>query len=619
MFRSSWHRLSFGHSAQSTLSRKWETYFQRSYRSKPLHKPSQVYTTFQSLKWTRRLSYVAIGGTGIWYSDKKYNASALGRNVNTLITCMIIALDYKLNFSPEKAEDIPALHERVANRIYDLLTSNGGLYIKIGQAIGNNAALLPRPIQDKFAKLFDDAPQIPYKDVEAVFISQFGRPPAGPDGIFEEFEEQAIASASVAQVHRAKIKTPDGDGPWVAVKIQKPDVTKQVEWDLGAYRIVMWLYEHVFFDMPVYFVVDFVSDHLRMELDFEREAMNSMRTADFVASEPRLADRVYIPKVYPEYTTKKVLVAEWIDGVRLSDRAGIYRLMGERDMRRDPDPSVTAEVVSQPPLKNPLKGGVHGIMHTMVELFSAQIFSWGWIHCDPHPGNVIIRPNPAHPQYPQLVLIDHGLYVRASDKFRKQYATLWKGLLTADFGVVKGVASDWGIGTPDLFASATLMRPIKFTDDPELAKQAEEYEKLDQYQRSVITKARLKSFLIDTDKMPKELIFIGRNMRIVQGNNQMFGSPVNRIRITGYWASRSLTRTPDLTLAERLREYAGYFTFLAVTLAIDVAFYTSKIRQWIRQKLGLKSVGFEDELEQTMRGFAKDNLGLELAEDVFDG
>lgn len=241
-----------------------------------------------------------------------------------------------------------------------------------------------------------------------------------------------------------------------------------------------------------------------------------MLTAEYVASEPRLADKVYIPMVYPEYTTKKVLVMEWIDGVRLSDRAGVLRLMGEKDGRTPPGGSGTTDRL---PIERfgKLKGGIHSIMHTMVELFSAQIFSWGWVHCDPHPGNVIIRPNPSHPSIPQLVLIDHGLYVRLTDDFRRQYATLWRGLMTIDFGVIKKVAEEWGIGTPDLFASATLMRPIKFRkqDDPEGAKMREEFENMDQYERSVKMKERLKGFLTDTDKMPKELMFIGRNMRCV--------------------------------------------------------------------------------------------------------
>jgi aarF domain-containing kinase len=116
--------------------------------------------------------------------------------------------------------------------------------------------LLPKPMQAKFAKLFDDAPQVPYSTVLSVFQKEFGRPPAGPDGVFEVFEEKAVASASIAQVHRAKLKPRPGDieEQWVAVKIQKPDVRKQMGWDLAAYRLVMWLFERSF-ELPVYFAV----------------------------------------------------------------------------------------------------------------------------------------------------------------------------------------------------------------------------------------------------------------------------------------------------------------------------------------------------------------------------
>jgi aarF domain-containing kinase len=242
-----------------------------------------------------------------------------------------------------------------------------------------------------------------------------------------------------------------------------------------------------------------MSEHFRKELDFLQEADNADNTAKFVRDEPRLRDKVYVPKVYKDYTTKKVMTAEWIDGVRMTDRAGIKALMGE-------SPSYTG-----PP--TPLKGGVRAILQTMVELFSAQIFEWGWVHCDPHPGNIIIRPHPAHPRYPQLVLLDHGLYVRASPAFQRQYATLWKGLMTLDYDVIKGVAGEWGIGAPDFFASATLMRPVKFEDANERGESTKTFEEMDDYERSVVMKEKLKSFLTDTDKMPKELIFIGRNMR----------------------------------------------------------------------------------------------------------
>lgn len=112
-------------------------------------------------------------------------------------------------------------------------------------------------MQRKFSRLFDDAPQIPYSTVRKVFLTEFGRP---PEEVFEVFEKEAVASASIAQVHRAKLWAGDAESGakeerWVAVKIQKPDVGRQVEWDLGAFRIVMWTFEHWVFDLPTYFVV----------------------------------------------------------------------------------------------------------------------------------------------------------------------------------------------------------------------------------------------------------------------------------------------------------------------------------------------------------------------------
>lgn len=311
---------------------------------------------------------------------------------------------------------------------------------------------------------------------------------------------------------------------------------------------------------------DFISDRLRQELDFETEASNATRLASFIASDPHLSRRVHIPVVYPEYTTKRVMTAEWIDGVRLSDRDGVMRIMGEGGKRlpktasylslspSDIAPSasgVTGSVfqggnmsegkgdIDELPLplglKKPLKGGVKELMQAMVELFGAQIFRWGFVHCDPHPGNVIIRPHPSYANEPQLVLLDHGLYVQLSENFRREYATLWKGLLAADLETVKEVTIGWGIGTPELFASATLMRPIRvrwrrtWTGDwhawwsgrgkrPVNAqnpddKVGESQEDFDEYKEGVGMKEKLKRFLTDTDKMPKELAFIGRNMR----------------------------------------------------------------------------------------------------------
>jgi len=292
------------------------------------------------------------------------------------------------------------------------------------------------------------------------------------------------------------------------------------------------------FSLDKQILPDFVSDHLRQELDFVREADNARQTAEFVANEPLLRDKVYIPKVYPEYSTKKVMVAEWIDGVRLSDKEGIFRLMGERppsSIRSSSDPYSATALVSSPPISpasslhipaKPLKGGVNAIMQSMVELFSAQMFEWGWVHCDPHPGNVLVRPSPLDPRKPQLVLLDHGLYVRVPEDFKRDWVKLWRSMLLGDYKGVENVTKRWGFGLPDLMASFTLMRPTilrkgrKKKDEEE--QQPKERKPLTQYEISVLMKQKLREFLRDTDRMPKVLIFLTRNMRMVQGLSVSF-------------------------------------------------------------------------------------------------
>jgi aarF domain-containing kinase len=259
------------------------------------------------------------------------------------------------------------------------------------------------------------------------------------------------------------------------------------------------------------------------------ESQNSIRTAEFVAKDSSLADRVHIPKVYPEYSTKRVLTAEWIRGVRLTDRQGLVRLMA-------PDSNSSSSTAADLPSKSmtplgrthilpssdvdsdsgSLEGGTKWVMRTMIDLFCAQIFRWGWVHCDPHPGNIFIRPHPQHPHRPQLVLIDHGLYVKLAPEFRRQYSELWKALLAMDLSTLFRVAGQWGIGSPDLFASSVLLKPFSFGKDRSgntKGKEQQQPQQLSQYDASVQLKGKLKTFLVDTDKMPKELIFVGRNMR----------------------------------------------------------------------------------------------------------
>ena len=601
-------------------------------------------------KWPRRLLVLsALTGTA-YLLDKQFNASAITRSLRTFKTGLVIGLDYKINFRahPPLADSIEDLHARNATRIFELLRHNGGLYLKIGQAIAMQSAVLPPQFQKMFAKMFDDAPQNEWADVERVVREDFGgRSVEDVFGVSVEgaagadkgvMEKTARASASVAQVHWARL----ADGREVAVKIQKREIEAQVGWDLWAFKVVAKAYTW-WFGIPIYTLVPYITERLMLETDFQNEADNAEKMRDLVAGEPRLSGRVYVPKVYRELSSKRVMTAEWIEGVRLWDKDGLqgkwqggFR-QGSPGAGGTPLPppsassSIDASVPDDAP-KHPLykpnrkqwrgpdsTGGLgislKSTMTTIVDLFSAQMFLWGLVHCDPHPGNIFIRRLPSG--QPEVVLIDHGLYITMTPSFRHQYALFWKSLLAFDNPAIRDIVSSWGVNNPDVFASATLMRPYQGGDHSTLDELRKEARGKDQAERAFEMQAKgrdaIKSILGDEDKWPRELIFIGRNLRIVQGNNQFLGSPVNRVKITALWASRALAESRELSVGQRWGNWIKHLRFRVVLLASDLVFLWSRVRQ----RLGVGG-GMEEEIEARMRVMAKD-FGVELQHGVFEG
>lgn len=212
-----------------------------------LGRPRAARSFRRTTKWTRRLLiFLGVGGV-LYLVDRQVYASGLTRSLRTFGTGVRVALDYKLNFRAEPLPligsdgGVPALHRRSAERMSDLLRHNGGLYLKIGQAIAMQSALLPPEFQRMFARMFDDAPQNGWAEVERVIREDFGgRSVAEVFGVSWTGEDEgkgvmertARASASVAQVHWARL----ADGREVAIKIQKPEIKKQIGWDLWAFK-----------------------------------------------------------------------------------------------------------------------------------------------------------------------------------------------------------------------------------------------------------------------------------------------------------------------------------------------------------------------------------------------
>lgn len=173
------------------------------------------------------------------------------------------------------------------------------------------------------------------------------------------------------------------------------------------YRAVMRIYT-AWFDLPLYSLVPYITERLMLETDFVNEAENSDKMSKLVAGEPRLRGRVYIPTIYHDLSSKRVMTTEWIEGVRLWDREALSapwlggRGRGSPGANGTPLPQPKSTRVNDgtgflKPDREEWRGrrgkgglglSLKEVMTTMIDLFSAQMFLWGLVHCDPHPGNI---------------------------------------------------------------------------------------------------------------------------------------------------------------------------------------------------------------------------------------
>ncbi|GHJ89785.1 hypothetical protein NliqN6_6187 [Naganishia liquefaciens] len=593
--------------------------------------PSNESANQKKSRFSRFSRFALVSGVVVWVGvevDKRYNSAAITRSIRTGWMGPVLrssGLPDKWNFTPSNTAGIDALHERVAGRLHSTVMQNQGLYIKMGQAIGLQASLLPKPYKEAFANIFDAAPNIPIEEIQQVFREDF----AGkvPNQLFTSFSETPIASASIAQVHEAVIDRheilPDGSigKRWqekVAVKVQKPAIRKQMEWDLWSYRTLMYLTEKLF-AMPMYFVADYVSQQMRLETNFMNEATNAQKCAEFLASTPELKDKVYVPKIYNEVaSSERVMVMEYVKGCRITDRKQIEEWgFNARE-----------------------------VMDTVISCMSAMTFKWGFIHCDPHPGNILVRPHPSNPKKPQVVLLDHGLYITLSDKFKSEYCRLWRSLFTLDTKSIEDIALKWGIQLPvDLFASAILLRPFQVDKRRRAAQNLPEEPPKSEYEQQVELKQRLRNMLANEALIPRELIFITRNQRMSQANNQTIGSLSPRINITAHvscgslssssnllkirflqWAARGYKETAAQDRSLRAEGLKGWlqdrrdnFIFGLALLALDANFWTTRFKQWWYSNKGKGEKGWEDNLQAQFEKMAKDEFGIDLQDDVFLG
>ncbi|OUZ99089.1 UbiB domain [Macleaya cordata] len=363
------------------------------------------------------------------------------------VTAASIVFDYEYSLlglpegSDERKRVKHEVHTRSARRLQELCFRNGGIYIKLGQHISQLEYVVPEEyVQTMRASMLNKCPVSSYDQVCEVFKKELG---AMPEEIFDEFNPVPIASASLAQVHNARTR----DGQRVAVKVQHTHMTDTAAADYATVELIVNTLNWFFPSFDYRWLVDEMRDSLPKELNFLFEAKNSEKCLDnFRRLSPHLSDYVYAPRVYWNLTTSKLLTMEFIDGAQINDVKEIQR----RGIR----PSDVAKLVSQ--------------------AFAEMIYRHGFVHCDPHAANLLVRPMPSGKRSilgkrkPQLVLLDHGLYKELDVSTRTNYAALWKALVFADARAIKENSVKLGAGEDlyALFAGILTMRPWNKVIDP---------------------------------------------------------------------------------------------------------------------------------------------------------
>lgn len=541
-------------------------------KPKPKPKPKLKFKLKPQGKFRPLVYGVAIVATGLgtaYYIDNHYYSSLMTRSVRAVYVLLWIA--YAYGFNSNSYQNIDDLHEIASDKLLHLLTTNKGLYIKLGQAIANQGNLFPLAYQKKFPQLYDQAPVQSWQDIDRILKENLGDD--YQIRLFETINHEPIASASIAQVHYGKLK----NGEEVAIKVQHDYIEKQVVVDLMIYRFISKVYEKVF-DIPLSMFTKYISEQLIKETDFVHEMQNSEKLKKFIDKDSSLKyDNIKLPKNYPHLTTKQVLTAEWINGIPLTNKQTLL----------DQNYDLTL------------------IMKQYIKLFGRQIFEYGFIHSDPHPGNLLVRFDSKNKQ--QLVLIDHGLYITLSDSFRLQYCNLWRYLFLLNTKGIEQIGREWGISSIDLFATVVQLRPVLLSPEVQSNANANANANKNEDEDNRNISDLFRDFIGDQKKFPGELPFLSRTMRMIQNLNQSFGSPVNRINLLTKELINALLQEKDL-------KFGNYWDLVRIKITLLLSgfmFYIVRLRQILSgDRFGGKGKGLEDYIEMYMQNTAK-SLGME--------
>ncbi len=344
----------------------------------------------------------------------------------------------------------------------------GPTFIKLGQLLSVRPDLIPKEYCKELEKLQDEVPPIPFTEVKSIIEKESGK---SIGSIFLDFDKKPLASASISQVHKAVLKNSEK----VAVKVQRPDIKHIMETDIEIMLYFARLLESNVDALKKFKPVNVINEFkewTERELDFNLEARNVKRFYEnFKGSKT-----VYIPKIYEELTSKRLLILEFIEGVQLHNTSEIKRRKLDFDV----------------------------IMKNSFDAMMTQVFVHGIFHADPHPGNIIVRDNNS------IAFVDFGIVGYFDERLKNKCIDLIYGIIERDEEIIIDTLVGMGMESYDT-DHAQLRTDIGFF--------------IQKLQRSSIKEVQLSKVLeeiIDTGlkhnlRVPVSFILFGKTILTLEG------------------------------------------------------------------------------------------------------
>lgn len=285
-------------------------------------------------------------------------------------------------------KQLAILHVKNAARIQNRIEELQGLFIKVGQLVSNLSNVLPQEFREPLESLQDKIPAKPFHEIEQTILNELGKP---YHEIFTHFSPEPIAAASIGQVHRAEL-----DGKEVIVKIQHLNIDSIAAADLEILKNLIKIHAY-FMDMQgLEHTYEQVKLMIEEELDYRIEGHAMQEIAKNIAEATEL--RVIVPELYPTFNTKKILVASFCEGQKISNTQAIanWNLDNEDIAKR------------------------------LIELYCKMVLVDGYYHADPHPGNILVN------EAGEIILLDFGATAKLSESTKEAIPELIEALVKND-------------------------------------------------------------------------------------------------------------------------------------------------------------------------------------------